>query len=157
MGSIRRILCATDFSEIAAEAFRFAQRLATDQHAELILAHLFETPVRLSPDAQTLPADPQVAAQLAALARTATVPVVTALHAGNPGEGICWLAQQQECDLIVIGTHGRTGLVHLLLGSVSEHVMRHARCPVLTVRQRSPHEPPLPEPLVLPLKAPSLM
>ena len=79
------------------------------------------------------------------------------MHVGEPGEVICWLAEQQACDLIVMGTHGRQGLLHLLMGSVAEYVMRHARCPVVTVRLLPEKQPPLKEPLVLPLPAPRLM
>ena len=89
-----------------------------------------------------------------------TVPddrVTRVLHAGPAGEVICWMAEHRKCDVIVIGTHGRTGLTHLLLGSVTEYVMRHARCPVVTVRDRPADEQPLPEPLVLPPKAPRFL
>jgi nucleotide-binding universal stress UspA family protein len=125
--------------------------------AELVLLYAFETPQTLSADSQSIPSDPAISERLQALAASSKVPVIPVLHAGPAGEVICWVAQQRECDLIVLGTHGRTGLVHLLLGSVSEHVMRHARCPVLTVRQRPVNEPPLGEPLVMPLKAPPFM
>ena len=79
------------------------------------------------------------------------------LHAGPPAEVICWLAQERKCDLIVMGTHGRSGLKHLLLGSVAELVLRNARCPVLTVRDRPANDPQLAEPKVLPLAPPRLM
>ena len=69
-------------------------------------------------------------------------------HAGTPGEVICWIAQQRNCDLIVLGTHGRTGLSHLFMGSVAEYVVQHAPCPVLTVRHRHPAEKPLKEPIM---------
>ena len=157
MSVLRRILCATDFSEIAAQAFRTAQQLAADLGAELLLLHAFETPQSLTADSQSVPADPAIAERVRALTAASKVPAIPVLHVGPAGEVICWVAQQRECDLIVLGTHGRTGLVHLLLGSVSEHVMRHARCPVLTVRMRPGNEPPLAEPLVLPLKAPPFM
>ena len=82
---------------------------------------------------------------------------IRVLHAGPPGEVICWLAENLACDLIVMGTHGRTGLKHLLLGGVAEYVVRHARCPVLTVAEKPADEPPLVEPLALPPKAPIFM
>ena len=74
-------------------------------------------------------------------------------HGGPPGAVICWVAQKQQCDQIVMGTHGRTGLMHLVLGSVADYVIRHARCPVLTVRQREANEQPLKEPVGLPADA----
>ncbi|MCA9608434.1 MAG: universal stress protein, partial [Myxococcales bacterium] len=52
----------------------------------------------------------------------------------NAAQGICHYASKEDTDLIVISTHGRTGLAHLLIGSVAEKVVRHAPCPVLTVR-----------------------
>ena len=79
------------------------------------------------------------------------------MHAGPPGEVICWMAQEQQCDLVVLGSHGRAALAHLLLGSVAEYVLRHARCPVLTVRDRPADEPPLAEPRVLPVPAPRFL
>lgn len=157
MSTIRRILCATDFSIIASHAFEKAQDFAADTGAELLLLHAFETPETLTVDSQSTPADHAVTEKLRALAAKSRVPATPVLHAGPAGEVICWVAQERNCDLIVLGTHGRTGLVHLLLGSVSEHVMRHARCPVLTVRMREAKEPKLAEPVVLPLKAPPFM
>ncbi len=53
---------------------------------------------------------------------------------GEPAESICEFAQKENCDLIVMTTHGRTGLFRLLMGSVAEHVLRHAPCPVLNLR-----------------------
>lgn len=157
MNAFTRILCATDFSQTATQAFQLAQNLARDSQAELLLVHAFETPKDLTAESQSIPQDPKIAEQVHALVAAASVPTTPLLHAGSPGEVICWIAQSRQCDLIVLGTHGRTGLVHLLLGSVSEHVMRHAPCPVLTLRQRSPKETPLKEPVVLPLKAPQFM
>src|SRR5437773_1553702 len=86
-----------------------------------------------------------------------TLWAVRVLHAGPPGEVICWAAEHRGCDLIVMGTHGHTALKHLLLGSVTEYVVQHARCPVLTVADKPTGEPPLPEPLALPPKAPRFM
>src|SRR5204863_123198 len=60
------------------------------------------------------------------------------LAEGNPAEQIERVAREQQCGLIVMGTHGRTGLQRLLMGSIAEHVVRHAACPVLTVNMRTP-------------------
>ena len=59
--------------------------------------------------------------------------VETSLQTGHPGQQICEHARDSDVDLIVISTHGSTGLTHLLLGSVAEYVVRHAHCPVLVV------------------------
>jgi universal stress protein A len=155
---ITRLLCAVDFSPASEAVFAYAERLATATGAEIVLVHAFDLPEKLTYEAQSHPADPHLVEQLDQMRpKTADARVQRLLHAGPPGPVICWLAQEQRCDLIVMGTHGRTRLAHLLLGSVAEHVVRHARCPVLTIREHPAGEPPLPEPLVLPLKAPRMM
>jgi len=63
--------------------------------------------------------------------------VETSLQTGHPGQQICEHARDSDMDLIVISTHGSTGLTHLLLGSVAEYVVRHAHCPILVVPTRS--------------------
>jgi nucleotide-binding universal stress UspA family protein len=158
MQSIQRILCPIDFSETSSAAVALADRLAAALGAEVVLAHAFDVPETYSSKGQYRPADPAVAARLEDVKLAAPAArVKRILHAGLPGEVICWLAQDQQCDLIVMGTHGRTGLAHLFLGSVAEFVLRHARCPVLTVRPRPAGEPPLQEPVVVPPPPPRLM
>lgn len=158
MSQISHILCPVDFSETSMKAVRYAERLAESTGAELVLLHSFDVPASYDAAGQTEPADAQEKKQLEGLTvETPYVEVSRLLHAGPPGEVICWVAQERKCDLIVMGTHGRGGLKHLLFGSVAEYVLRHARCPVLTVRDRAENEPPLKEPLVLPPKAPRYM
>lgn len=158
MQPLQRILCPVDFSETSERALAYADRLAQGLGAELIVAHAFDIPQEKGLLGQDRPADQQLRGQLDALrVSTPAARVTRVLHAGPPAEVICWLAQQHGCDLIVMGTHGRTGLVHLLLGSVAEQVLRQARCPVLSIRHRPADEPPLPEPKVLPLPPPRLM
>jgi hypothetical protein len=65
---------------------------------------------------------------------------MTTIRVGQPAQTITAYAKAAGIDLLVMGTHGRTGLSHLLMGSVAEHVMRHAPCPVLTLRERGTHE-----------------
>ena len=157
MQPIKRILCPVDFSQTSREALAYAERLAGAQGAEVILVHAFDVPETYGLS-QVRPANPKLVEQLDAIGPSLpNVPVSRVLHAGVPGEVICWLAQERECDLIVMGTHGRTGLSHLFLGSVAEHVVRHARCPVLTVRDQPAGEPSLPEPNILPLPPPAWM
>lgn len=150
MESFQRILCPIDFSETSMAAFRYADRLANVSGAELLLLHAFDSPESYDLLGQTQPVDPALGAQLESY-RSASpkVKVTHALHAGHPGEVICWFGEDRNCDLIVMGTHGRTGLKHLFMGSVAEHVLRHSRCPVLVVRMRPPEEPRLKEPLVV--------
>jgi universal stress protein A len=148
----RRILCPIDFSETSADALRHADDLAKEMSAELVVAHAFKRPATWDIGGQTEPASEAVRAQIEAV--TCDTPFTRVLHAGPPGPVICWLAQENECDLIVMGTHGHTGLKHLLFGSTAEYVLQHARCPVLSVRQRASNEPRLEEPIVMPLPGP---
>ena len=158
MENVCRILCPVDFSHNSEKAFHYAQRLADSPNAELLLLHAFDVPESYDSRSQWTPADRELETKLRDIKPTEpNVKVDYVLHAGPPGEVICWLAQQRECDLIVIGTHGRTGLRHLVFGSVAEHVLRHARCPVLVIRDWPENEPKLKEPMVLPPPAPRLM
>jgi universal stress protein A len=153
-----RILCPTDFSETSERAMKYAERLAESSGAELILLHAFDMPETYDARGQTRPADPELEPKLRRLqSSSARVKLTHALHAGPAGDVICWFAEDRQCDLIVMGTHGRTGLKHLLLGSVAEHVVRYARCPVLVLRTPKAGEPRLTEPVVLPPPPPPLM
>lgn len=145
----KRILCPIDFSDTSISALRYAESVAREMNAELVVAHAFSRPASWDHEGQLEPSDASLRDKLNAI--TCEVPFSNVMHAGPPGEVICWLAQQRGCDLIVMGTHGRTGVKHLLLGSTAEYVLQHARCPVLTVRQRSADEPELREPIVMPL------
>jgi universal stress protein A len=152
---IQRILCPVDFSAVSTRALEYAERLAASAGAELVVLHAFDIPASMTYADIANPADATLRSKLNEVALSLPEPRVTrVLHAGPPGEVICWLGEQRQCDLIVMGTHGRTGVTHLLLGSVAEYVVRHARSPVVTVREHPVGEPPLAEPLVLPPKAP---
>jgi nucleotide-binding universal stress UspA family protein len=151
-----RILCPIDFSETCVRAMTHAEPLAEKFGAELILLHAFDTPETYDRTGQTHPADRELEPRLREI-QSSRVKVRHALHAGPPGDVICWFAEANHCDLIVMGTHGRTGLKHFFLGSVAEHVVRHARCPVLVLRGGKPSTERLEEPLVLPPPPPPLM
>ena len=159
MQTIKQILCPIDFSASATKAAVYAEQLAREANAELVLFHAFDAPATWTLSGQEHPRDPRLQLQLdAVLADSPHAAKIHRLqHAGPPGEVICWMAQDRQCDLIVMGTHGRSGLRHLLFGSVAEYVLRHARCPVLTIRDRDPDEPPLPRPTLVPIKAPRFM
>ncbi len=145
---IRTILHPTDFSERSANAFEVACSLARDSGARLIVLHVLERPViaytgvAMAPPAPG-PSEEERKALLKRLKQVQpqapAVAVEHRLEQGDPTIGILQVAQETGCDLIVIGTHGRTGLGRLLLGSVAEQVLRKAPCPVLTVKT------PLPE------------
>lgn len=159
MTMIQHILCPTDFSRTAAKATKYAEQLAIELDAQLTLVHAFDLPEAFNLAGQEHPQDPRLTKQLDA--ELWDSPIAAKIrrrqHAGEAGPVICWMAQDQKCDLIVMGTQGRTGISHLLFGSVAEHVLRHARCPVVTVRDRDPNEPPLPQPTVMPIPAPRFM
>jgi universal stress protein A len=159
MQTITHILCPTDFSTTAAKAMKYAEQLAIEANAELTVMHAFDTPAQYTLAGQEHPKDPRLLQQLNEL--LADSPLGTRIHriqhAGEAGEVICWMAQNRKCDLIVMGTHGRSGVSHLLFGSVAEYVLRHARCPVVTIRDRDPDEAPLPQPTVMPIPAPRFM
>jgi nucleotide-binding universal stress UspA family protein len=146
----KTVLVTTDFSELGDHAVTHAFRIAADNEGSVILCHVLETVVTPAPlYAQYYPAElmtPEVRAQAEQDARQAlldrvptgaplnNVPHTVRLAHGNAAREIVHLAASSNVDLIVISTHGRTGLKHWLLGSVSEQVIRHAHCAVLVVR-----------------------
>ncbi|MDZ7309327.1 MAG: universal stress protein, partial [candidate division KSB1 bacterium] len=143
--AIRQILVPMDFSEHAREALRYAQHFAGSYGAHLHLLHVFEsgalppfyTGLELAGPEMTTDRKARVERALQQLREelTATgVPVITHLLEGYAAHDIVHFAGQQGIDLIVIATHGLTGFKHLLLGSVTEKVVRHAPCPVFTVK-----------------------
>ncbi len=158
MPSINRILCPVDFSEASQAAFQYADDFAASVNAKILLVHAFDNPASYDREGQKTPADATIAPKLEALdSQHDQVELSRLLHAGDAGQVICWTAEDQDCDLIIMGTHGRTGLAHLLFGSTAEYVLQHARCPVLTIRQQKQGASPLPEPFVSPLPAPPYM
>lgn len=139
--SVKCVLLATDFSELAvpatSQAVFFAQRFA----AELVLLHVIETfpidyVVGLA-DSKKINAamEEKARERLAAAAREIHgVPVRTLVRWGKPFQEIVGAARELGADLIVLSTHGRTGLKHMYLGSTAEQVVRHARCTVVVAR-----------------------
>jgi nucleotide-binding universal stress UspA family protein len=139
------LVVATDFSDAAGAAEAEARRLARRLGAELLFLHVAtEAPlfgegpfgmadVRAVYEGQRKWAAAELEARAAA-ARDAGVPARVLLRAGVPFEEIVRAAAEEKAEIVVIGTHGRTGLDRLLLGSVAERVVRTAPCPVLTVR-----------------------
>jgi nucleotide-binding universal stress UspA family protein len=140
-----RILVPLDFSEHAAKALRFAAALARQFNATLVLVHIIEPLVYPADFGYTpLPANAleqdferEATERLAALAgeqRSAGLRVEHFVRVGKPYHEIAVAAAEQRADLVVLTTHGYTGLTHVLLGSTAERVIRHAPCPVLVVR-----------------------
>ena len=147
---IHTILHATDFSPQSEAAFGVACALARDYRARVIVMHVHQTPTMAFGEFGALPPAPDeteegLRARLANIRPTdATVPVDRYMTDGEPAEEILRLAKERGADLIVLGTHGRTGLGRLLMGSVAENVMRRAPCLVLTVKQPVPEMTPMP-------------
>ena len=151
---LKTILVAYDFSEHAEHALAWARSMAKDWGAKIVLMHAIPPfPPMAYADALTMHAVsmidlPQLEADLLSDAQQhlqdmlrkedGDVPVEIKTRIADPFWGICREAESVGADLIVVGSHGRTGLSHVLLGSVAERVVRHARCPVLVVRL--PHQ-----------------
>ncbi|MFC1889388.1 universal stress protein [Thermodesulfobacteriota bacterium] len=135
---IEKILCATDFSTSAERAFQYALTLADRYGATVELLHVTE--VSAYAEDNVGEAENSYEGRLRArldeiVASTDTdVSIETRMAAGVPYAEIINRAKAMPADLIVIGTHGRTGMKHLLIGSVAEKVVRTASCPVLSVR-----------------------
>lgn len=140
-----RIVVPTDFSDCSEEAWALAKRVAGTLGSEVVLAHVFVEPIVYG--------DPSLAGDTtwqlfeqgrkwvedelekwASAARPQGMTVRTIVRTGSAHEAIVNLATDERAELIVMGTHGRTGLNRLLLGSVTDRVIRFAPCPVLTVR-----------------------
>lgn len=136
MLQIRSILHPTDFSPLARRAFEVACSLAQDYKARLVLLHVHEPPPTVGELVEIEPPDIRefLLRDLHGLATPADVTVEHRLEVGSVAEGILCVAAETKSDLIVIGTHGRSGLGRVLLGSVAESVLRKAPCMVLTVK-----------------------
>jgi nucleotide-binding universal stress UspA family protein len=138
---IHTILHPTDFSDRSEHAFRVACALARDYDARLVVLHVDNLPLALYGDALAMPRpddyQDRLREQLNDL-RAPGVEVEHRLNEGNPVTEILGAAEEVNADLVVMGTHGRTGLGRLLMGSVAEQVLRQAPCPVLTVRAPFP-------------------
>ncbi len=141
MLNIRAILVAADFSAASEEAFRVGRALAREYRARLIVLHVatpppFVTPGELQralqrPDGYRAELEGRLRLVYAA---DSTAGVEYRVEDGDPAVEILGMAREAGCDLIVIGTHGRTGLSRLLMGSVAERVVRKSPCPVLTMK-----------------------
>jgi nucleotide-binding universal stress UspA family protein len=132
MYSIKRILVTTDFSDYSAVALEFALSLADVHNADVHLLHVVDGGSRSSrrPEEIAHPAMQKFVFETVDEFQNIT----QAIRSGIPHVEILRYAQEYRIDMIVIATHGRTGLAHVLMGSVAEKVVRHAKAPVLTVK-----------------------
>jgi nucleotide-binding universal stress UspA family protein len=139
----KRILVATDFSDVSEAALDYAIDLAKALGAKVTVAHLYELPVYGFPSGELIPT-----AQMATTIMTGAQTGLAAMCESRAGrgveltqvvrEGVAWeevprIAKEVGAELVVIGTHGRKGLAHALLGSVAEKIIRTATLPVLTI------------------------
>ncbi|HZD39524.1 MAG TPA: universal stress protein [Terriglobales bacterium] len=148
-GATKKILYATDYSKASARALDEAVRLARQNDAELLVVHVIEpvTPYVTGEDfgsaelymklEETTKKEAEFSMnKLLDKLQTSKVKAKGLLLKGTPDEQIVNTAKRRNADLIVIGTHGRTGLSKLFMGSVAGKVVSTANCPVLTVRGR---------------------
>jgi universal stress protein A len=142
MPSIQVVLHPSDFSELSQHAAAAACRIARAFQARLVIVHVVPTGstelatiMDMGVHEETEGVSDSYLRYLHDIRLPDTdVPVEYRLEDGDPAAVIVRLAREIPADLIVMGTHGRKALGHLLLGSVAEHVIRHAPCPVLTIR-----------------------
>ncbi len=135
---IRTILLATDLGPTSVEATEHAISIAAQLCARLLLVNVLDTRVlrsgrrgrvdQLNAEREPLLVD------IVHRARSAGVATEFLLWAGDPGEAILSAVEAEGADLVVVGSHGRDGAGRLLLGSISDHLVRNAACPVLVVR-----------------------
>lgn len=152
MAKITRILVPTDFSESSKIAAEYAISLAEKFNATIDILYVWEQPYYF--DSQLILHTPGQTAQtiadfveaqakeemkkfIASLSAPASVPIQDHFVHGIVYNRIIETAEKGPCDLIVMGTHGRTGVSRLVIGSVAEKVLRHAHCPVITMRSPS--------------------
>ena len=146
---LRKILCPTDFSEPSYEAIKAAKELARHFQAELFLIHVI-TPTPFIPEIPAVAAPRLMVAEKEietyaqkSLARVVekfelkSDPVHLMVLVGNPADEIVRVAKEEKADMIVIATHGRTGVNRLIFGSVAERTVRLAHCPVLTISSQN--------------------
>jgi nucleotide-binding universal stress UspA family protein len=144
--AIKKIILATDFSDISKNASRHALMLAKTYKAELKALHVFDKTAWNIPSHDYLVIDEVVADieearqrgrdTLQELAKSFGLKVETIFAEGDPGHEIVRVAEERNADLIVLGTHGHGGWKRFTLGSVAELVIRYAPCAVLTIRSK---------------------
>ncbi len=146
-GGIRRILLATDLSPSSEGAALQALDLSHDLSADLLIVSVIDPGSHRLPGGrfgarvdQVRSARESAAQDLVSRGRAAGVRVSFLIWEGDPGESIVDAARSEQVDLVVVGSHGRGSVGRFFIGSVSDHVVRNAHCPVLVVRARASSE-----------------
>ncbi len=142
---ISKILVPLDFSEFGKEALALAESWAKSFGASLHLLHVIDLRDLYSLDPQSMETSivlentlrQRAQKKLESYSKNLKVPCETEIRLGSPLEEIEDCIQEKKINLVVISTHGRTGLKHVLLGSVAEKVVHHSSCPVLTFKPSS--------------------
>jgi universal stress protein A len=144
---LKRVLVPVDFSDCSRKALAYAVPFAKQFGAELVIAYVVQPYIPV-PEMSAVDTTDMLAQMRESgkseleklrLSITADVKIETLLRVGHPAQEIVKAAAEIDADLILLSTHGRTGLGRMFFGSVAEHVTRYAGCPVLTVRERE-HE-----------------
>ncbi len=144
MINLKKILCPIDHSDCSKEALKYAVSFAMKDEAKLYLLHVIDirsfdesldTMTRQMPDDETIKQLKTKLFECVPEEIRNDMQVEALVVQGIPFAEIISIAKKNKVDMIVMGTHGRTGLAHIMIGSVSEKVVRKAHCPVLTVRQ----------------------
>lgn len=143
MPSIKTLLCPVDFSQMSRAVLDYAVFMAQSHQAQLKLIHVVDqlhgfdsykilhmTAIEITHEMER-----QARTQLKELVATLPIQATFDIRFGRAADEIVIQAKEDEVELIVMGSHGRSGISHLLVGSVAESVVRHAPCPVLVVRQ----------------------
>lgn len=143
MPSIKTLLCPVDFSQMSRAVLDYAVFMAQSHQAKLKLVHVVDqlhgfdsykilhmTAIEITHEVER-----QARAQLKELVAGLPMAATFDVRFGRAADEIVIQAKEDEVDLVVMGSHGRSGISHLLVGSVAESVVRHAPCPVLVVRQ----------------------
>jgi nucleotide-binding universal stress UspA family protein len=138
--NLQKILFSTDFSHCGDEAFDLAMTLARDTGARLLIVHV-EEPSNVYGGHEASyygPPEPRREDLIQLLGKLVPddpkLKFDHELLTGDPARAIVACAEKEDVDMIVLGTHGRTGMSHTIMGSVAEAVVRHAKCPVVTLK-----------------------
>jgi universal stress protein A len=148
MLNYKKVMCAFEFDGDSTAALRLSGTLAKENNATLYVVHI----ARVPPQDMDVPLpfdshprwETEARSKLEPIVRStlhADVQYVIDIRSGVPNLDIVRAARELAVDLIVMVTHGRTGLEHLILGSVTEHVIREAPCPVLVLHHTAPTQP----------------
>jgi len=145
MSIFNRILCPIDFDGNSLDALRLARRIAERDKATLYVLHVVppQDPLVMSAPAITQRDEEHARTELQKVsnAELKGVDHEVLLRFGHPAEEIVAAGSETKAELLVMATHGRTGVSHFIMGSVAERVVRESACPVLTVRMKTNHQP----------------